>query len=41
MSLFQAVTLLQFNDAESLSFKDLKAQTGIGESERVDQGAQG
>lgn len=30
VSLFQAVVLLQFNDAEVLSFEEIKSRTGIG-----------
>ena len=32
VSSFQAVSLLSFNDAESLSYKELKASTGLGKS---------
>jgi cullin-4 len=31
VSLFQAVVMIQFNEEDTLSFKDLKDRTGIGE----------
>jgi cullin-4 len=39
VSLFQAMVLLQFNEADTLDFEEIYARTGIGELWPVDLGS--